>query len=98
MVLRIYAQAQGAAVVIADRALRLPRRERAERYQLGDECRHWFTRARPSHLDLRPHGDAVEEIFTRVERQPLFPGCLDHEHRLASMDVLADLCDDHGDD
>ena len=39
----------------------------------------------------------MQRIFARVERQPLLAGCLDHEHRLAGVDVLADLGDDHAD-
>ena len=58
----------------------------------------WFARARPCDVDLRPHREAVQRIFARVERQPLLAGRLDHEHRLAGVDVLADLGDDHADD
>jgi hypothetical protein len=36
--LRVEAQPQRTAVVVADRALRLPGRERTERHQLGDNC------------------------------------------------------------
>jgi hypothetical protein len=35
----------------------------------------------------------VQEIFSRIERQPLLFSCLDGEHQLAGNDVLADLGD-----
>src|SRR5215831_17220906 len=61
---RVKAQTQRAAVVIADRPLRLPGRERPERHQLGNEGRRWFARAR--HIDLRSDREAVQRIFARV--------------------------------
>ena len=50
--LRIEAQAQRVAIVIADRALGLPGRERPERPQLGDDGRRRLARAR--HARRRP--------------------------------------------
>ena len=45
--LRIEAQAQRIAIVVADRALGLPGRERPERQELGDDRRRRSARARP---------------------------------------------------
>jgi len=95
--LRIESQAQCVAIVIANRALGLPSRERSERHELGDECRGWRARARPRDLDFRAHREAVQQVFARVEGQPLLAGRLDYEHRLASLDVLAELGDDNRD-
>jgi hypothetical protein len=95
--LRIEAKAQRIAVVVADCPLRLPGRKRPERYQLGDECRRRLVCARPSDVDFRPYGEAVQQIFAPVKRQPLLAGRLNHEHRLAGADVLADLGGDHTD-
>jgi hypothetical protein len=49
--LRVESKAQRVAMMIADRPLRLPGRERPERHQLGDECRRWLARARAGGVD-----------------------------------------------
>ena len=84
--------------MIADGPLRLPGRERPERNQFGDKRRRQLAPAGASNVDLRPHREAVQRIFARVERKPLLAGRLDHEHGLAGMNVLPDLSDDHADD
>src|SRR5262249_39614567 len=96
--LRIEAQPQRAAVVIADRAFRLPGRERAERDQLGDDSAYRVAGARPSDIGLRPNREAAQRAPAGVERQPLLAGFLDHEHWLAGVYILANLGDDHADD
>ena len=45
--LRIEAQAQRIAIVIADRALSLPGRERPDRLKFGDDGWHGFAHALP---------------------------------------------------
>jgi hypothetical protein len=96
--LRIESQAQCVTIVIADRALGLPSRERPKRHELGNNgwCR--FAPALPRHLDRRSDGKAAQPILACVERQPALAGLLDRQHRLAGADVLAGLGDDHGDD
>src|SRR6266511_5863754 len=89
--LGIETQAQRIAVVITDRTLGLPSRKWPQRQELGDERRGRFARTDPSHLDYHSHPDAVQEIFPRVEGQPLLAGLCDREHRLAGKDVLAHL-------
>src|SRR5262249_298388 len=91
MPLQIEAQAQRIAIVIANGTLGLPSRERAERAQLGDQSWRLLHRARPPHIDACADREAVQQIFARIERQKLFAHFSDNEHRLAGVDVLADL-------
>jgi hypothetical protein len=69
-----------------------------ERHQLGNKCRRGPAPARSYNVGLGPHRKAVKQIFADVEREPLLAGCLDHEHRLAGVDIFADLANDHADD
>src|SRR4029077_5773022 len=66
--LRIEAQPERVAIVIADRALGLPGRESAERSQLGDHRRHRVARAGTRDLDRRPYQEVAQQDPARVDR------------------------------
>src|SRR5262245_17022847 len=65
--LRIEPQAQRIAVVIADRALGLPGRERSERHELGDNRGRQLACTRACRVDPGADGEAVQRVFPGVE-------------------------------
>jgi hypothetical protein len=81
------------------------------RHQLGDNCRRSLTSSRPFDIDFRPtavercdevfavvaYRKAVQQILARIERQPRLACFLDHEHRLAGINILTNLSNDHAD-
>ena len=66
--LRIKPKAQRVAVVVADRALRLPGCEYPERRELGNKSRRRCNRAWAPDGDSHPDHQAFQEVLAHVER------------------------------
>src|ERR1700686_687979 len=95
--LRVEAQAQRIAVMIANNPLGLPGGKDPERPQFGDDAFDRAIGTVPHHAHRFSHRETTEMVFTYIEREPL-PACrFDHQDRLARANILADLCDDDAD-
>src|ERR1700746_599733 len=89
--LRVEAQAQGIAVMIADHPLGLPGGEDPERLQFGDDGFGRTIGTVPHHARCFPDRKTTEMVFTDIEREPLLARSLDHQDRLPRMDIFAHL-------
>jgi hypothetical protein len=76
LALRIEAQPQHIAIVIADRAHSLPGRKCPQRQKPGDDGWGRIARALPQNSGRRSHHEAMQEIFAHVEGQPLISNLL----------------------
>src|SRR6266436_9337115 len=95
--LRIDAQAQRIAVMIANNPLGLPGGKDAERPQFGDDAFDRAIGTVPHHAHCFSDSETTEIVFAGIERKPL-PACrLDHQDRLTRANILAHLGSDHAD-
>src|SRR6266403_1109620 len=97
LALRVEAQAQRIAVMIANNPLGLPGGKDPERPQFGDDAFDRAIGTVPLHAHCFSDSETTEIVFAGIERKPL-PACrLDHQDRLTRANILAHLCSHHAD-
>src|ERR1700720_3980007 len=92
--IRVEPQAKRVAVMIPYNPLGLPGGECSERPQFGDDGFDRAIGTVPHHAHRFPDRETTEIVFACVKREPLLACRLDHQDRLTSANILANLGDD----
>src|SRR5438105_15509197 len=95
--LRVDAQAQRVAVMIANHPFGLPGGKASEWPQVGDDGFGGAIGTVPHHARCFSDPETIEVVFAHIEREPLLARRLDHEDRLTRTNILAYLCGDDAD-
>src|SRR5260370_10232469 len=97
LALRVEAQAQRIAVMIANNPLGLPGSKDPERPQFGDDAFDRAIGTVPHHAHCCSDRETTEIVFAGIERKPL-PACrLDHQDRVTGATIFTNLCSDDAD-